>query len=138
MSDHHHRNKCTLLTFLQSRWVANLGKKEDAYKDDFVPQYYNVLGQYYNDRGGPYLLGDKVSYADFAVYQSIDNDARTGTLPVCLSMNFHTFSYSRLLLLLVHPPGVAPQVQRDLRTAAQYCQSPQKPKASILSPAFCL
>jgi glutathione S-transferase len=68
----------------RSRWVANLGKKDDAYKDDFVPQYYNLLGQYYNDRGGPYLLGDKVTYADFAVYQSIDNDARTGTLPSTL------------------------------------------------------
>jgi glutathione S-transferase len=67
-----------------------LGKKDDAYKDDFVPQYYNLLGQYYNDRGGPYLLGDKVTYADFAVYQSIDNDARTGTLPVGLSISPHS------------------------------------------------
>jgi glutathione S-transferase len=40
------------------------------------------MGQYYSDTDGPYLLGDKVTYADFAVYQSIDNDERTGTLPV--------------------------------------------------------
>jgi glutathione S-transferase len=71
-----------VLIFLQSRWVANLTEKADKYKNEFVPQYYTILGQYYNDREGPYLLGDKVTYADFAVYQSIDNDERTGTLPV--------------------------------------------------------
>ncbi|KAJ5369275.1 uncharacterized protein N7496_009035 [Penicillium cataractarum] len=68
----------------RSRWVANLKTKEDAYKDDFVPKYYNLLSQYYSDHDGPYLLGDKVTYADFAVYQSIDNDQRTGTLPSIL------------------------------------------------------
>lgn len=52
------------------------------YKDSVVPKYYAVLAQYYAERKGPYLLGDKVTYADFAVYQSIDNDRRTGTLPV--------------------------------------------------------
>lgn len=72
-----------MLIFLQSRWVANLKQKTDTYKDEFVPEYYHILDQYYNDQNGPYLLGDKVTYADFAVYQSIDNDERTGTLPVC-------------------------------------------------------
>jgi glutathione S-transferase len=47
-----------------------------------VPTYYCVLGQYYSDNDGPYLLGDKITYGDFAAYQSIDNDERTGTLPV--------------------------------------------------------
>lgn len=89
MSDHRHRRKLTLLTFLQSRWVANLKNKEDAYKDDFVPKYYDLLGQYYSDHDGPYLLGDKVTYADFAIYQSIDNDKRTGTLPVCFPISVH-------------------------------------------------
>ncbi|KAJ5464945.1 uncharacterized protein N7458_000631 [Penicillium daleae] len=66
------------------RCGANFIKKDDTYKDEFVPQYYNTLGQYYNDHEGPYLLGDKVTYADFAVYQSIDGDERTGTLPFTL------------------------------------------------------
>lgn len=55
----------------------------EAYKK-FVPQYYALLTQYYSDTEGPYLLGDKITYVDFAVYQSIDNDTRTGTLPVSL------------------------------------------------------
>lgn len=59
---------------------------DPEYKDTVVPKYYTVLGQYYSERPGPYLLGEKVTYADFAVYQSIDNDRRTGTLPVCLSI----------------------------------------------------
>ncbi|KAJ5601779.1 hypothetical protein N7510_011313 [Penicillium lagena] len=66
-------------------WRAtNLSNKTDKYKDEYVPQYYNILGQYYSDIDGPYLLGDKVTYVDFAVYQSIDNDERTGTLPPSL------------------------------------------------------
>lgn len=48
-----------------------------------MPDYYSILSQYYNDHSGPYLLGNTVTYADFAVYQSIDNDERTGTLLVC-------------------------------------------------------
>ena len=67
---------------MQSQWVANLSNKTDKYKDEYAPQYYKLLGQYYSDNDGPYLLGGKASYVDFAVYQSIDNDERTGTLPV--------------------------------------------------------
>lgn len=69
--------------------MANLTAKSEAYKNEFAPKYYSVIAQYYNDHAGPYLLGDKVTYADFAVYQSIDNDERTGTLPVCLSHLVH-------------------------------------------------
>ncbi|KAK1148529.1 hypothetical protein N8T08_009535 [Aspergillus melleus] len=68
----------------RSRWVANLTGKSDTYKNEVAPEYYNLLDQYYRDQAGPYLLGDSVTYADFAVYQSIDNDERTGTLPSCL------------------------------------------------------
>ncbi|KAJ5898769.1 hypothetical protein N7495_003513 [Penicillium taxi] len=68
----------------RSQWVANLGTKTDQYKDEVVPEYYRVLALYYSDNSGPYLLGDKITYADFAVYQSIDNDRRTGTLPTSL------------------------------------------------------
>jgi len=51
-----------------------------------VPTYYEVLSEYYSKQGGPYLLGDRVTYADFAVYQSIDNDEKTGTLPVSVAL----------------------------------------------------
>ncbi|KAJ4264522.1 hypothetical protein NW762_005724 [Fusarium torreyae] len=62
-------------------WVTNLKGPNREYKETIAPQYYDLIGKYYADREGPYLLGDEVSYADFAVYVSIDNDARTGTLP---------------------------------------------------------
>ncbi|KAJ4251454.1 hypothetical protein NW762_011437 [Fusarium torreyae] len=65
----------------RSKWVPNLSNPSDEFKDKIVPEYYDVLAQYYSDREGPYLLGNEVSYADFAVYQSIDNDTRTKTIP---------------------------------------------------------
>ncbi|KAL2856639.1 glutathione S-transferase [Aspergillus pseudoustus] len=68
----------------RSQWVANLKGGATDYKSKTTPEYYNIIGQYYAEREGPYLLGDKVTYADFAVYQSIDNDRRTGTLPESL------------------------------------------------------
>ncbi|KAJ0421732.1 hypothetical protein BJY00DRAFT_103694 [Aspergillus carlsbadensis] len=68
----------------QSHWVANLKGGNADYKSKIVPEYYNLVGQYYSEREGPYLLGDKVTYVDFAVFQSIDNDRRTGTLPESL------------------------------------------------------
>ncbi|KAJ5319977.1 hypothetical protein N7508_000260 [Penicillium antarcticum] len=68
----------------RSKWVANLSNKTDQYKDQIAPTYYNIVGQYYSDNDGPYLLGNKATYVDFAVYQSIDNDERTGTLPSSL------------------------------------------------------
>ncbi|KAL5343902.1 glutathione S-transferase [Aspergillus crustosus] len=68
----------------RSKWVASLKGATPEYKDVAAPQYYDVIGQYYAQNEGPYLLGDKITYADFAVYQSIDNDRRTGTLPATL------------------------------------------------------
>ncbi|KAL7934689.1 glutathione S-transferase [Trichoderma chlorosporum] len=73
------------------KWVANLGKSTEEYKNDTVPKYYDVLAQYYAEIEGPYLLGDKITYADFAVYQSIDNDLRTGTLPAKLPETISKF-----------------------------------------------
>jgi glutathione S-transferase len=69
--------------FFQAQWVANLKNASEDYKNNYVPEYYNILAHYYSQRGGPFLLGDRVTYADFAVYQSVDNDKKTGTLPVC-------------------------------------------------------
>ncbi|KAL3475777.1 glutathione S-transferase [Aspergillus californicus] len=65
----------------RAKWVASLKGATAEYKNTCVPDYYNVIAQYYADRPGPYLLGEKITYADFAVYQSIDNERRTGTLP---------------------------------------------------------
>ncbi|CAI7662116.1 unnamed protein product [Penicillium pancosmium] len=59
-------------------------EKKPEYKDKYVPEYYRLVAQYYSDFEGPYLLGDKITYVDFAIYQSIDNDRRTGTLPSVL------------------------------------------------------
>ncbi|CAG8909084.1 unnamed protein product [Penicillium egyptiacum] len=70
----------------RSQWAASLSGATDEYKNKVAPKYYSVIGQYYTDHPGPYLLGDKITYADFAVYQSIDNERRTGTLPVSISM----------------------------------------------------
>lgn len=67
---------------IQSQWVANLKGAMESYKKEYVPGYYDLVAQYYSDVEGPYLLGDKITYADFAIYQSIDNDTRTGTIPV--------------------------------------------------------
>ncbi|KAF4451545.1 Glutathione S-transferase P 10 [Fusarium austroafricanum] len=77
------------------QWVVNL-KSSDAevkkeYEETYTPQYYDLLETYYNEREGPYLLGEQVSYADFAVYVSIDNDARTGTLPATLPKSIVKF-----------------------------------------------
>ncbi|KAH8669150.1 hypothetical protein BX600DRAFT_461285 [Xylariales sp. PMI_506] len=73
------------------QWVASLKGANDEYKNVFVPNYHKVLAQYYSDRPGPYLLGDKITYADFAVYQSLDNDQRTGTLPSVLPESLTVF-----------------------------------------------
>lgn len=43
-----------------------------------APRALRVFESYYKQNSGPYLLGDKITYADFAVYQIIDNDACAG------------------------------------------------------------
>ncbi|RAL03505.1 glutathione S-transferase [Aspergillus ibericus CBS 121593] len=63
----------------RAEWVCNLMKKSDKYKNELAPKYFNLIEKYYSDSEGPYLLGDKITYVDFAVYQIIDNDRRTGT-----------------------------------------------------------
>ncbi|PTB66205.1 glutathione S-transferase [Trichoderma citrinoviride] len=63
------------------QWVAMLKGVTDEYRNKIVPEYYKVISEYYSANNGPYLLGGKVTYADFAVYQSIDNDERIGALP---------------------------------------------------------
>jgi glutathione S-transferase len=53
-----------------------------------LPEYYSVLAEYYKQSGGPFLLGDKVTYTDFAVYQSVDNDEGIGAGLVRISSRF--------------------------------------------------
>lgn len=54
----------------------------DKYKDEYLPKFYDLAAQYYSDVAGPYLLGDKITYADFAIYKSICDDDHFGALPV--------------------------------------------------------
>jgi glutathione S-transferase len=71
-----------LISGTQAQWVASLSGITDEYKNKVLPEYYNVIAKYYSENTGPYLLGDNITYVDFAVYQSIDNDERIGALPV--------------------------------------------------------
>ncbi|KAL2834270.1 glutathione S-transferase [Aspergillus cavernicola] len=68
----------------RANWVSNLKSASAEYKDEYAPKYYKLLAQYYSDRQGPYLLGEKITYVDFAVYQSLDNERRTGSLPATI------------------------------------------------------
>jgi glutathione S-transferase len=70
------------LTFIESNWVPQLKGVTKEFTNEFLPWYYDVITQYYAEREGPYLLGDKITYVDFAVYQSLDNDQRIGANPV--------------------------------------------------------
>lgn len=66
---------------MQYKFAEQLTTQTDDFKTDVVPEYYRVLSLYYSDHPeGPYLLGDKVTYADFATYQAIDNNERIGVI----------------------------------------------------------
>lgn len=66
----------------RTAWVTQLSKKTDVYQNETAPEYYQLLAKFYEQRGGPFLLGDQITYVDFAVFQSVDNDLKIGTLPV--------------------------------------------------------
>ncbi|KAE8557310.1 hypothetical protein EYB25_002017 [Talaromyces marneffei] len=68
----------------RTQYVANLENASDSFKNKYTPEYYNILSHYYSQRGGPFLLGDRVTYADFVIYQSLDDDRKTNTLPETL------------------------------------------------------
>lgn len=72
-----------LTEFFQAQWVAQLKGVSEEYKNNYVAEYHRIISHFYSQRGGPFLLGDKITYVDFAVYQSLDNDQKIGTLPVC-------------------------------------------------------
>ncbi|KAJ5088914.1 glutathione S-transferase [Penicillium angulare] len=76
----------------RAKWVGYLMEASAEYKDQYVVEYYNLMAEYYSDYEGPYLLGEKITYVDFAIFQSMDNDERTGTLPVFYEpRNLETF-----------------------------------------------
>jgi glutathione S-transferase len=85
-----------LLTGSQAQWVAALKGVTNEYKNEFLPNYYAQIAQYYSQNKGPYLLGDKITYVDFAVYQSIDNDMRIGSIPL-LPVRRLTETHNRVL-----------------------------------------
>ncbi|KAH8891184.1 hypothetical protein GQ53DRAFT_687416 [Thozetella sp. PMI_491] len=69
----------------RAAWVANLTAKSNDYKNKTVPNYYAIFSDFYSrNTSGPYLLGDQPTYADFAVFQALDNDAVTGNAPSVL------------------------------------------------------
>ena len=64
--------------------MANLSGEARNYKDETVPYFYSIWDNLYSRNAGPYLLGDQVTYVDFAVFQALDNDEAVGTAPVWL------------------------------------------------------
>ncbi|KIW12687.1 hypothetical protein PV08_09965 [Exophiala spinifera] len=65
----------------RAQWVANLSGNVPNYKTRVVPEFYRIFDSYYSKTDGPYLLGNTVSYVDFAVFQVLDNDAAVGAEP---------------------------------------------------------
>jgi glutathione S-transferase len=68
---------------LKAQWVANLSGGAPNYKSETVPYFYSIWDDLYSRNSGPYLLGNEVTYADFAVFQALDNDEAVGAAPVC-------------------------------------------------------
>ncbi|KAL2836140.1 glutathione S-transferase [Aspergillus pseudoustus] len=97
----------------RAEWASNLSKVSDGYKSKFLPDYYTVLSEYYGRSDGPFLLGDRISYADFAVYQSIDNDAGIGALPEFLPEQIVKFKKA-----FEERPLVAQYLQSGRKTSA--------------------
>lgn len=58
--------------------VAHLINKTPEYKKTTAPDYYRILDDYYTKNAGPYLPGNKLSYVDFAVFQMIHDNKKTG------------------------------------------------------------
>lgn len=59
------------------RWAAGVFGTEDqlkAYKETHAVNNYKAFEEILSDTEGPYLLGDKISYADFVLYHMIEDD----------------------------------------------------------------
>ncbi|KAJ9613246.1 hypothetical protein H2200_003188 [Cladophialophora chaetospira] len=68
----------------RAQWVANLSGEARNYKSETVPYFNSIWDNLYSRNDGPYLLGDQVTYADFAVFQALDNDEAVGTSPASI------------------------------------------------------
>ncbi|EXJ75239.1 uncharacterized protein A1O5_01935 [Cladophialophora psammophila CBS 110553] len=62
-------------------WVANLTDNKPEYKAATVPRFYAIWDKFYSKNSGPYLLGNTVTYADFVIFQALDNDEVLGWAP---------------------------------------------------------
>lgn len=61
--------------------MQNIKGVSEEYKNKTAPAFYKCMEEYYPyASSGPYLLGNTITYADFAVYQAIDNDIRIGAI----------------------------------------------------------
>ena len=53
--------------------------KATDYKDKHVTKFNDLFTHFYAlDNSGPYLLGNRPTYVDFAVLQALDNDECIG------------------------------------------------------------
>ncbi|KAL7943869.1 hypothetical protein V8C42DRAFT_91766 [Trichoderma barbatum] len=67
-------------------WVAQLTAKASDYQATHVKKFQDLFTNFYSrDASGPYLLGNKPTYVDFAVFQALDNDECIGHGPDTLS-----------------------------------------------------
>ncbi|KAL7785709.1 hypothetical protein V8C43DRAFT_290794 [Trichoderma afarasin] len=67
-------------------WVTQLTAKAPDYQGTHVKKFQDLFTDFYSrDASGPYLLGDKPTYVDFAVFQALDNDEAIGHGPDTLS-----------------------------------------------------
>ncbi|RFU81721.1 hypothetical protein TARUN_508 [Trichoderma arundinaceum] len=67
-------------------WVTQLTAKAPDYQATHVEKFHRLFTDFYSrDTSGPYLLGNKPTYVDFAVFQALDNDQCIGCGPDALS-----------------------------------------------------
>ncbi|KAI8150065.1 hypothetical protein BJV82DRAFT_528810 [Fennellomyces sp. T-0311] len=50
----------------------------ENYLNNSAEKHYSRFNRVYGLRGGPYILGNEITYVDFLVYHIIDSDARNG------------------------------------------------------------
>lgn len=62
------------------KWAGALFSNSEetlkSYKEEYAPQAYKTWNDILSDvTSGPYLLGDKITYADFALYHALEDDS---------------------------------------------------------------
>ncbi|KAJ1323216.1 glutathione transferase-like protein [Microdochium nivale] len=94
-------------------WVEALTKgPTDEFKTKTTVEYYKLVAEYYAQNKGPYLLGSTITYADFAVYQSWDNDTRIGTLPSSIPAEI-----TNLVKAMEQRPNIAAYIKENAHKA---------------------